>query len=98
MKYNWLRTQLSNMDLILDISEHRLMDSQDPQSFGPFKKYPTDYKKSLLKDITEYLNKAEVVFARDTESYNALFRLGIKKLKKSADIVFLTQSTIKKIR
>ena len=97
MKYNWLRTQLSNMDLILDISEHRLMDSQDPQSFGPFKKYPTDYKKSLLKDITEYLNKAEVVFARDTESYNALFRLGIKKLKKSADIVFLTQSTIKKI-
>ena len=96
MKYNQLRAQLSNMDLILDISEHRLMDSQDPQSFGPFKKYPTDYKKSLLKDITEYLNKAEVVFARDTESYNALSRLGIKKLKKSADIVFLTQPTTRK--
>lgn len=120
MKYNQLRAQLSNMDLILDISEHRLTDSKDPQSqykylytyhmadicnikyiimpqsFGPFKKYPTDYKKSLLKDITEYLNKAEVVFTRDTESYNALSRLGIKKLKKSADIVFLTQSTTRK--
>lgn len=27
MKYNQLRVQLLNMDLILDISEHRLMDS-----------------------------------------------------------------------
>lgn len=115
MKYNKLKSQLLNMDLILDISEHGLMDSKDPQSqyrylyiyhiadicnikyiimpqsFGPFKKYPTDYKKSLLKDIIEYFNKAEAVFTRDTESYNALSRLGIKKLKKSADIVFLTQ-------
>ena len=66
-----------------------------PQSFGPF-----DYKKEdkiTKKDITKWLNKADLIFCREKDGYNQLKDLGIKNIILSYYLVLQNKNSYENI-